>query len=152
MATNSPQMPAPPNAAQDKAVRGTMDALERKGNLWPAKFFQCKYSIGKRRGERAERFITFIAEAQTRTAEFFDGVEVENEMYDQIIRVHEVVVPEAPEDVVAAGEGKLWTRDQFVGMLRLVVGRNTLGDTKLFPAGVEAEPMKEYRQFARTKR
>lgn len=152
MATQTPQMPAPPQAAQDKAVRSTMDALERKGQLWPAKFFSCKYSLGKRRGEREERYVTFIAEAQTRTAEFFDGVEVENEMYDQIIRVHEVVVPEPPLDVVAAGEGKIWTRDRFVDMLRLVIGRNTLGSTPLFPPGVEAEGMKEYRQYAKAKR
>jgi hypothetical protein len=136
----TPQMPAPPNAPQDIAVRSTMDALERKGQRWPSKRVKCRYAVDRDKVTRQDRFITFTAELQTRTAEHFDGIEVTIVEIEQVIRVHDVVIPEAPPEVKAAGdlEAKCWHRDRFVELLRAVVGREKL------PPGVEQieEPAK----------
>lgn len=129
----APQMPAPPNAPQDLAVRQTMDALERKGQRWPSRRIRCRYSIGRDKATRQERFITFAAELQTRTAESFDGIEVQVMEIEQIIRVHDVLIPEAPPEVKAGGdiEAKCWHRDRYVELLRAVIGRERI------PPGIE---------------
>jgi len=127
------QMPSPPNAPQDLAVRQTVDALERKGNRWPSRRIKCKVFCDRDKTARVDRFITFTAELQTRRTEQFDGLEIHEVDVEQIIRVHDVVIPEAPETVKAAGEteAKCWHRDQFVNLLRTVIGRERI------PAGIE---------------
>jgi hypothetical protein len=129
----SPNMPAPPNAPQDQAVRQTMDALERKGQKWPSRRVKCRYALDRDKATRQERYITFTAELQTRNAEVFDGIEVNVVEIEQIIRVHDVVIPEAPMEVKAAGdiEAKCWHRDRYIELLRAVVGRERI------PPGVE---------------
>ncbi len=133
--------PAPPNAPQDIAVRATVDALERKGNRYPSRRVKCRVICDRDKVTRTDRFITFTAEFQTRVFEQFDGVsEMIATEVEQIIRVHDVVIPESPLDVKAAGdiEAKCWHRDRFVELLRLVVGKERI------PAGVEVveEPIK----------
>lgn len=129
----APQMPAPPNAPQDLAVRQTMDALERKGQRWPSRRVKCRYAVDRDKATRQDRFITFTAELQMRTAEIFDGIEVHIQEIEQVIRVHDVVIPPAPPEVAAAGdiEAKCWHRDRFVELLRAVIGREKL------PPGIE---------------
>jgi hypothetical protein len=136
----SQQMPAPPNAPQDIAVRSTLDALNRKGQQWPSRRLRCRYVLDKDRATKQDRWITFTAELQTRQIETFDGIEVHVVNVEQIIRVHDVVIPEAPEDVKASGtqQAKMWHRDRFVELLRAVVGRERV------PVGIEQveEPAK----------
>jgi len=137
-------MPAPPNAPQDLAVRSTMDALERKGQRWPSRRVKCRYAVDRDKATRQDRFITFTAELQARTTESFDGIEVQVIEIEQVIRVHDVVIPDAPPEVQAAGtvEAKSWHRDRFVELLRAFIGREKL------PPGVEQieEPAKAGRK------
>ena len=126
-------LPSPPSSFQDQAVRQTMDHLERKGQKWPSRRVKCRYAIDRDKATRQDRFITFTVELQTRMAEYFDGAETTAIEIEQIIRVHDVVIPEAPIEVKAAGdiEAKCWHRDRWVELLRSVIGRERI------PPGVE---------------
>ena len=125
--------PAPPNSPQDQAVRATVDMLNRKGNQYPSRRVKCRIVCDRDKLTRQDRYITFTAELQTRTFEQVDGIEVHVSEVEQIIRVHDVVIPDAPVDVKAAGnqEAKCWHRDRFVELLRLVIGKERI------PPGVE---------------